>query len=291
LLDATCGPYPGQLTRLPAPERPYLAETSREPGRLRIAFSLDRGLGSSLHPENRLAMDRATRALARLGHELEEVALPIEPEAFIEHYATLVAAEAAASIRLGEDVLKRKARRSDLELATWLLGRMGAALSAGDTAQALHWTQSFSRRWLSWSDRFDVLMTPAVGVPPLPIGAYGLSSGQKNALRLLTALPGRVLLSQRPKIVDAFRPMFDAAPYTMMANVTGQPSVSLPLHMTPDALPMGLLFTARLADEATLFRVAAQLEQALPWAARRAPLASATSAARDPGGARRTQAS
>ncbi len=82
-----------------------------------------------------------------------------------------------------------------------------------------------------------------------------------------------MLLSQRPKILEAFRPMFDAAPYTMVANVTGQPSMSLPLHWTADGLPMGLLFTARPGDEATLFRLAGQLEQAMPWAARRAPLA------------------
>jgi amidase len=69
--------------------------------------------------------------------------------------------------------------------------------------------------------------------------------------------------------------MFDAAPYTMIANVTGQPSMSLPLHWSADGLPMGLLFTARSGDEATLFRLAAQLEQALPWAARRAPLSAA----------------
>jgi amidase len=135
--------------------------------------------------------------------------------------------------------------------------------------------QSFSRGWLAWSDRFDLLLTPAVGVPPLPIGAYRLSAGQRRALQILTALPKRVLLRQRPKILEAFRPMFDAAPYTMFANVTGQPSVSLPLHWTAHGLPMGMLFTARPADEATLFRIAGQLEQILPWAERRAPLAPA----------------
>ena len=220
-------------------------------------------------------MDRTTKALAQAGHLLEEVRLPVEPERFIEHYATLVAAEAAAFLRLGEELTGRKVRRSDLELPTWLLGRMGVALSGGDTADALYWMQSFARRWLAWSDNFDVLLTPAVGVPPLPIGAYRLSAGERRALRVLTALPGRVLLRQRPKILEAFRPTFDSAPYTMFANVTGQPSVSLPLHWTVDGLPMGLLFTARPADEATLFRLAAQLEQVLPWAARRAPLAPA----------------
>jgi len=269
LLDATCGLYPSQLTRLPRPERPYLQESSRDPGRLRIGWSVDRGLGRDLHPENRLGMDRTTKALAAAGHALEEVRLPVESESFIQHFSTLVAAEATASIRMGEALAGRRAGPSDLEMPTWLLGRMGAALSGGDTAAALYWMQGFSRRWLAWSDAFDVLLTPAVGVPPLPVGAYALSTGQRRALRLLTALPGRVLLRQRPKILEAFRLTFDAAPYTMFANVTGQPSISLPLHMTADGLPMGLLFTALPGDEASLFRLAGQLEQAMPWAARR----------------------
>jgi amidase len=274
LLDATCGDYPGQLTKLPPPARPYLEETTRAPGRLRIAFSLDRGLGSSLHPENRAAMSRVTAVLAQAGHDIEEVGLPLEAESFIENYATLVAAEATASIRLGERLTSRKAGPTDLELPTRLLGRMGEAYAGGDAAAALYWMQAFSRRWLTWSSSFDLLLTPTVGVPPLLIGAYRLAAGQRRALRLLLALPARALRSQRPRILEAFRPMFDAAPYTMVANVTGQPSISLPLHWTADGLPMGLLFTARLGDEASLFRLAAQLEQALPWAARRAPWCS-----------------
>ncbi len=275
LLDATSGDYPGQLQKLPAPARPYLEETARDPGRLRIAFSLDRGLGTELHPENRLAMGRVTVELARLGHELEEVGLPLQAETFIENYAALVAAEATASIRLAEQLTGRKARAADVELPTWLLGKMGGAMSGGDAAEAVYYMQAFARQWLAWSQGFDVLLTPTVGLPPLPIGAYRLGAGQRRALKLLTALPGRVLLRQRPKILEAFRPMFDAAPYTMIANVTGQPSMSLPLHWSADGLPMGLLFTARSGDEATLFRLAAQLEQALPWAARRAPLSAA----------------
>ena len=109
-------------------------------------------------------------------------------------------------------------------------------------------------------------------MPPLPIGAYQLPKAQRAALKVLTALPGAALLSQRDKVLEAFEPVFEAAPYTMVANVTGQPSMSLPLHWTGDGLPMGLLFTAsRIGDEASLFRLAAQLEQAVPWGHRVAP--------------------
>jgi amidase len=131
--------------------------------------------------------------------------------------------------------------------------------------------QIFSRQWLAWASAFDVLLTPTVGLPPMPIGAYQLPALQRQALKLLAALPAGALLSQRSRIVEAFEPVFEAAPYTMIANVTGQPSMSLPLHWTEDGLPMGMLFTARTGDEATLFRLAAQLEQALPWRDRLAP--------------------
>jgi amidase len=270
-LDATAGDYPQQLMKLPAPERPFLDETRREPGRLRVAFTFDPGLGKTLHPENRKALEATAACLDRLGHEVVEVHLPLPPESFVEGYAALIAADVAATLRMAETLVGRAATSDDVELATWILAKMGEAQSAADVASALWTMQTFSRQWLGWSSAFDVLLTPTVGVPPMPIGAYKLSTLQRQGLKLLGALPAGALLSQRPKVVEAFEPVFEAAPYTMVANVTGQPSMSLPLHWTADGLPMGMLFTARIGDEATLFRLAAQLEQAMPWRDRIAP--------------------
>ena len=126
-----------------------------------------------------------------------------------------------------------------------------------------------------FTEDVDVLLTPTVGVPPLPIGAYELSTLQRQGVKLLAALPAGAFLSQRAKLIEAFARVFEAAPYTMIANVTGQPSMSLPLHWTADGLPMGMLFTARTGDEATLLRLAAQVEQAMPWKDRRPPHAAA----------------
>ena len=271
LLDATCGDYPQQLMKLPPPPRPYLDEVATPPGRLRIAFSFDPGLGKVLHPENRKALEATTAGLDRLGHEIVEVHLPLPPESFVECYASLVSADVAATLRMAKTIVGREATSDDVELATWVLARMGEAQSAADVASAMWTMQTFSRQWLAWSSAFDVLLTPTVGVPPMPIGAYRLSALQRQGLKLLTALPAGALLSQRSKVVEAFEPVFEASPYTMVANVTGQPSMSLPLHWTADGLPMGMLFTARIGDEATLFRLAAQLEQAMPWGGRIAP--------------------
>jgi len=271
LLDATSGDYPQQLMKLPASERPFLDETTREPGRLRIAFGFDPGLAKALHPENRAALEATTARLAGLGHDLIEVKLPLPIESFIANYAALVSADAAADLRAARSLVGRKATRGDVEPATWMLARLGEALSAADLTEALWSMQAFSRRWLQWSSGFDVLLTPTVGVPPMPIGAYRLTGLRRLALRILSALPARALLSQRPKILEAFAAVYEAAPYTMVANVTGQPSMSLPLHWTADGLPMGMLFTARIGDEAALFRLAAQLEREMPWKDRRAP--------------------
>jgi len=272
LLDATAGDYPQQLMKLPAPERPFLEETRRDVGRMRIAFSYDPGLGKTLHPENRQALEATAAHLDRLGHEVVEVRLPLPPETFLECYASLISADVAATLRMASTIVGREATSDDVELATWILAKMGEAQSAADVAASLWTMQTFSRQWLAWASSFDVLLTPTVGVPPLPIGAYKLSTLQRQGLKLLAALPAGALLSQRPKVVEAFAPVFEAAPYTMVANVTGQPSMSLPLHWTDDGLPMGMLFTAKIGDEATLFRLAAQLEQALPWRDRRPPI-------------------
>jgi len=275
MLDATAGDYAAQLTRLPPPARPYAEEIRRDPGRLRVAYSRDPGLADALHPDNVMALERTCIELERLGHHLDEVRLPVERASFTDAFACLVSAEAANIVAAGERLLGRHATSQDLELGTRVLRKFGDSLSAGATAEAYASMQLFARRWLEWSAGFDVLVTPAVGLPPLPIGAYRLAPSQQRAIGFFTALPRAAFLRQRGRIVEAFKPTFDAAPFTMFANVTGQPSMSLPLHWTADGLPMGMLFTAALGDEATLFRLAAQLEHAMPWRSRRAPHAAA----------------
>jgi len=123
----------------------------------------------------------------------------------------------------------------------------GGAIRA-DLTEAIWDMQAFSRRWLAWSAGFDVLLTPTVGVPPLPIGAYKLPTLQRQAIKLLAALPAGALLSQRPRITEAFAQVFDASPYTMVANVTASVDVAA-AALDADGLPMGMLFTARIGDE------------------------------------------
>jgi amidase len=134
---------------------------------------------------------------------------------------------------------------------TWALHEMGLQRTAADYLLALGYLQQFSRRVAGWFTDFDVWLTPVLAEPPLPLGTFD-------------APPDQPLL-----------PLLRAGawvPFTPLANITGQPAMSVPLHWNAAGLPVGSHFIGRFGDEATLFRLAAQLEEARPWAGRRPPV-------------------
>lgn len=273
-LDATAGPQVGQWQLLPRPVQPWLAEVGLAPAPLRVGLSFGPGLGRVLHPENREALRRTAAALEDLGHRVIEVEPPLDREPFIEDFAKLLAADTATMLDAIGAQRGKPVRRAEVEPSTWMLGRLGHALHAADMGGAWWSMQQFARRWLEWADGFDVLVTPTVGVPPLPTGALQPRFTDRLGMSLMSRMPGAVIRASLRQLLEAFEPTFEASPYTMQANVTGQPSMSLPLHWTAEGLPMGVLFTARRGDEATLFQLAGQLEQALPWRDRLAPHAA-----------------
>ena len=154
-------------------------------------------------------------------------------------------------------------------LVTALIGRQRTALAAALARERL---EAAGRGAMSLHQRFDLLLTPTLGLPPAAIGALHPRGWEAFAQNLLLDLRLGFLL-RIPGIVDAsVRRVFTFIPYTPLANVTGQPAMSVPLWWNADGIPIGTQLVARLGDEATLFRVAAQLEAARPWAGRRPPI-------------------
>ncbi len=272
LLDAVQGDYVAQLIQPPPTLGSYLDATQQSPGRLRVAWSTDPGLGRALDPECRAAVESTVQLLIDLGHEVEQIRLPIDREQFIVDFTTLLAGEIGAVRREGERLLHRAARRSDFELRTWGLVRLAEAFSAGEAAQARCALEMFARRWLTALAPYDVVLTSTLGSTPLPVGALRPGAIERFQLRLLD-LPGMARVGTRRNFVlDNAARVYDYASQTMPANVAGQPSMSVPLHWTRGSIPVGVMFTARPGDERTLFRLASQLEQARPWAHRRPPV-------------------
>lgn len=271
-LDVTAGDYPGQLMKLAPAEHPFLSEVGRAPGRLRIAFSTSAGLGTSLDPECRDAVQSVAARLASLGHEVEEVNLPLDGPAFVRDYLILLAADMAATVRWRQREIGRLAREDELEPRDWLMACLGEALSAGEVTDAYWRLQQFARDWLLWAEPFDLLLTSSLGMPPAPVGFGEPDAATRALISQLCALPKPELAAQVDMLVTAFQGAFNYSSQTMMANVTGQPGISLPLAWSRDGLPLGMMFTGRTGDESTLLRLAGQLEQEMPWRHRKPPL-------------------
>ena len=269
LLDATQGPDAGAPYFLPSPVRPYLEEVSRDPGRLRIAFSLGHPLGRALHPECATAVRDAAQLLESLGHNVAEVSLPFDGRAVASAFLMLYFGETGASIAALSKHLGRPARPDDVEPTTWLLGLLGRTYSAADFAAARHSWNDHARAFGRFHQTYDLLLTPTLAAPPVRIGELQPKPLEQTLLRLVNTF-GLGGLIRRSGIVEKLAAQsLEKTPYTQVANLTGQPAMSVPLHWTADGLPCGVQFIARLGAEDVLFRLAGQLEQARPWFARR----------------------
>ena len=265
LLDATLGPDAGAPYFLPNPVRPYLEEVTRAPGRLRIAFSLGHPLGSTLHPECATAVREAAKLLESLGHEVEEVALPFDGRAVASAFLMLYFGETGASIAALSKHLGRPARPNDVEPTTWLLGLLGRTYTAADFAAARHSWNDSARRMGRFHQTYDLLLTPTLATPPVRIGELQPKPLEQKLLRVVNTF-GLGGLIRRSGIVEKLAEQsLEKTPYTQVANLTGQPAMSVPLHWTADGLPCGVQFIASLGAEDVLFRLAGQLEQAQPW--------------------------
>lgn len=270
-LDATAGPDLGcPYFTPPAPS--YLAAMAEPPGRLRIAFSATALVGQSMDAECRAGLERTVRLLQDLGHELVEAAPPVSREEFLRAFTIMLSGEIAATLASAARDLGRPFDPDLVEPSTLALARIGRALSAEEAALARQYIGRLTRRIGHWFADYDVLLTPTLGRPPFPIGSLQPHGLERAQLALLNRLPLARMIKSGPLLTKFAEKYFDWIPNTPVFNATGQPSISLPLHWSTEGLPVGMMFTAPLAQDARLLQLAAQLEQAQPWFDRRPPL-------------------
>ncbi|GAO05363.1 amidase [Anaeromyxobacter sp. PSR-1] len=263
LLDAIDGPAPGDPYAAPPKARPFLAEVGAPPGRLRIAFTREGLFARSTDPDCAAAVDAAARLLADLGHELVEARPEFPRDALARAYLVTLAAQTAADVELAARHVGRRPRGGDLEPETAALAAGGRALSAQDLVLARVELERASRGVAAFFEHHDALLTPTLARPPVRVGALAARSHERLALRFVARLGSRRLLE---RLFDELGSRsFDATGNTMLFNQTGQPAMSLPLHFSRDGLPIGVQVVGRFGDEAALFRLAAQVEDAAPW--------------------------
>jgi amidase len=244
VLDAICGPDPLSWWNAPAPKRPFAEQLDADPGELRIGVVEQAPLGLPLDPACAEAARRGASALEELGHAVETVAFDTLPEELIEAFRPVVAAGLAEY----DDVDWTRVEPHNAA------GRQAALQVDSITYRtAVRALQGITRPIVAhWGRDFDVLLTPTLSIEPPEVG---------TVLAAAHASPG-----------EPAHPVIQMIAFTLLANITGLPAISLPLHVSDSGLPVGVQLIGGPWDEARLVNVAAQLERAEPWADRRPDL-------------------
>jgi amidase len=252
LLDIEAGAAPGDPYVAPPPDRPYAQEVGADPGRLRIGFSARTAGGEPGHPDCVAALQDAAALCESLGHEVVEAALPGLTAEVGSAIGTVFDAATDWIVRYWSRRLGREPAEGELEPLTRAHRERGRQVSAADYLLAIEDLQAFARAIARFLTGVDVWLTPTLSTPPALLGE--ITSTEDEPFRALEA-GGRTV-----------------AYAGVVANITGNPAMSVPLWWNDAGLPIGVHFLGRYGDEATLFRLAAQLEDARPWGARVAPV-------------------
>lgn len=252
LLDVTSGPMPGDPYAAAPPARPYAEAMRDDPGRLRVGLMTVGPREIEISPDAAQAALKTARALEALGHHVEE-AYPsaLDDPEVVRTYVEVVTCNVARALDVWGEKIGRPVERGDVEPLTWALAQLGRQMTGPRHLANLEFVHALGRRFASWWQSFDLLLTPTQGAPPPRIGT--LVSSEEEPLKpfLLSAPYGA---------------------YTLPFNLSGQPAISLPSHWTEDGLPLGAQLVGPYGREDLLLQVAAQLEEAVGWLERRAPL-------------------
>jgi len=246
LLDVGHGPGTGDMVTAPAPRRRYVEELSGCPAELRIGLLAHNPAGL-LHPACEAAVRVAAGLLESLGHRVAEEYPTIDPESGRRFMARWAVNTRLRVLGLGAQ-LGREAGPDDVEPLTWAMAEVAAGMSAVDLGQATAAGARFTRQLSAWWEDHDLLLTPTLGEPPPFVGELEPPAGDPFATQSHT---------------------FSLVPFTTHFNVSGQPAISLPLHVNDAGLPIGIQLVAAYGREDLLIQVGAQLEQAAPWSHRR----------------------
>ena len=251
LLDAVNGPAPGDRYYVAAPTASYV-ETLGDPlPPLRVAVHTASFSGEPTEPETRAAVEAAAATLEELGHHVQEACPSIAVEPLRACMESVWSVDLAGLAAIFAHVMRREAGPDLVEAASWACIRRGRQISALELEAAAAVVNSTSRAWGRFLDEHDLFLCPTATAPAPPTGVPDQDDERIATVR------------------DWMDAVFDRTPFTPLANVTGQPSISLPLAHSSDGMPLGVMLTAQALREDLLLRIAATLEQAMPWLDRR----------------------
>ena len=271
LLDLTHGPDGTAPYAARPPKGTFAAAAARDPGQLSIGVYRRSPLGLGISAETMQALDQAVTLAREGGHSVTEIDLPMIDRVFMGDFARTVASSIAGLARL-EAVRNGRPILGDVERATRVLARFGEMMSAGQLYAGLERLHAASRALIAHTAPFDAVLMPLIAHPPVPVGGMDAKGVDETVENVLDKLRLTRLLSLDPIFSQLMDKSLWFTHWPAIQNVTGQPSIAMPVHVTAAGLPIGIQAAGRPGDEETLLSFAAQMEKLSGWTTRRAPL-------------------
>ncbi len=265
-LDVLSGPEPGDAIALPSPTTRFVDQMRSPLRRLRIAWCADSPIGEPVHDEARLAVERTVSLLQGLGHVVEPARPDLDGRALANSFLHIYFGQVPAAL---SRAVAQGGREADFEPLTRLIATLGRASSAEKlTAELLRWND-YARSLAALHSRYDLYLTPTLASPPVLHGTGDPPPAQLAVLGALRAT-GLLGLLKRAGLLDGVVQQMATdslrhVPFTQLANLTGTPAMSLPMHWTSDGLPLGVQFVAAPGEDGLLLQLAVELEAAQPW--------------------------
>ena len=251
LLDVTAGPGPGDPYAAPSVARPLLQEVGAAARALRIAYTTVAPNGAPIEADSLRVLTEIVTLCTELGHKVEHADPKIEGAAVVPTFVTIAAANTVVNLA-SHPTAGRPAKQDEVERVTWATARLGDRVTGADYIRAIHTAHRLGRQMAQFHERYDVLLTPGLATLPVKLGWIDMMMHD---------------------VEEYWRRVFTFSPFTVWFNLTGQPAMMLPLGRSA-GLPVAVQLVARHGDEATLFRLAGQLEKARPWFDKKPTVAS-----------------
>ncbi len=270
LLDALIAPDQGAGYEVAQPRTPFAELIGRKPGTLRVGYSSSSAINAAPDREAVAAVESAAALLSELGHHVEEVAPPHDDEALARDFLTIWFAQLHGQVA---DIKRRLGSPdSHFEADTLACAELARAAGLPALLRSLANTNDYIRALARFHETYDVFLTPTLAKPPLEIGALTTPGALQKAARVVARTRTGKLLAATGILDQMIADNLGWVPYTQLANLTGRPAISVPLHWTENGLPLGVQLVGRLGADGLLLQVAAQLEEARPWFQRYAQL-------------------
>ncbi|ROH89056.1 amidase [Stagnimonas aquatica] len=257
MLDVLSGPLAGDPFRIPPPPLPFAELARREPGRLRIGFSTRSPIGQDVHPDVVRVIHETAKTLEGLGHQVEAAEPLIDGLALAKSFITMYFGQTAANVAAAKAL---GARDEDFELDTRALALLGRGLSAGDYVTERWRWNDYARALGAYFQRYDLYLIPATAFPAPKIGELVTPGWQRASLKPILALGLGKALLKTGAVERMARENLRWTPFTQLSNLTGTPSMSVPMGLSEAGLPIGAQFVAPHGEEGRLLALATQLE-------------------------------